>query len=198
MHSFLYRFASNCVEEKIIAQQELDWLVYGLERRITSTASAVFFLIVGIYLANALSVITFMVSFYFLRVRTNGYHANSFVACLFFSLVLEMIFLKFVLPIVNLLVFLLLNFASLFVIFLLAPFANRNMHLNEEEFKACRKSSRIRISALFAVAILLYTFGEFNVSKGITLGITMTALLLIIAYIKDKGEGEHEKSKQNQ
>lgn len=72
MHSFLYRFASNCVEEKIIDQQELDWLVYGLERRITSTVTAVFFMLVGIYLANMLSVIAFMVSFYFLRMRTNG------------------------------------------------------------------------------------------------------------------------------
>lgn len=198
MHSFLYRFASNCVEEKIIDQQELDWLVYGLERRITSTVTAVFFMLVGIYLANMLSVIAFMVSFYFLRMRTNGYHANSFIACLSFSLLLEIFFLKFVLPTLNLLLFLSLNFVSLLVVFLFAPFASRNMHLSEAELKACRKSSRIRISVLFTASILLYTFGELNISKGITLGITMTALLLIIAYIKDKGENENESRKQNQ
>ncbi len=195
MHSLLYRFALGCVEEKIIDEEELDWLVYGLEKRITTAVTAIFFLLIGIHLADALSVIAFLSSFYFLRVRTNGYHANSFLGCLIISLLLEGFFLKLVLPALNSSIFFLLNIADLGTIFLFAPFANRNMHLDGEEIRACRKTSRIRISLLFAASMLLYTFGELNISKGILLGNTMTALLLIIAYIKRKGENKNEKRK---
>lgn len=188
MHSLLYRFALGCVEEKIIDNAELDWLVYGLEKRITTAVTAIFFLIIGIHLTNTLSVIAFLTSFYFLRVRTNGYHANSFLGCLIISLLLEVFFLKLVLPTLNSFIFFLLNIADFGTIFLFAPFANRNMHLDEKELRACRKASRIRISLLFTASMLLYAFGELNMSEGILLGNTMTALLLIIAYIKRKGE----------
>ena len=110
LHSLLYRFALSCVEKRIIDQQELDWLVYGLEKRITTIVTAMFFMLIGIHLANMLSVFAFMSSFYFLRVRTNGYHANSFIACLIFSLLLELLFLKLMLPALNVFVFLFLNF----------------------------------------------------------------------------------------
>lgn len=197
MHSLLYRFALSCVEKRIIDQQELDWLVYGLEKRITTIVTAMFFMLIGIHLANMLSVFAFMSSFYFLRVRTNGYHANSFIACLIFSLLLELLFLKLMLPALNVFVFLFLNTVSFFIIFFFAPFANCNMHLDEDEFRACRKTSRIRISVLSTISVLLHIFGKFDVSKGITLGSTMTALLLVIAYIKKEGENEHEKREQS-
>ena len=134
MHSLLYRFALSCVEKRIIDQQELDWLVYGLEKRITTIVTAMFFMLIGIHLANMLSVFAFMSSFYFLRVRTNGYHANSFIACLIFSLLLELLFLKLMLPALNVFVFLFLNTVSFFIIFFFAPFANCNMHLDEDEY----------------------------------------------------------------
>lgn len=190
MHSLLYRFALGCVEEKIIDNAELDWLVYGLEKWITTAITAIFFLLIGIHLADATSVIAFLSSFYFLRVRTNGYHANSFLGCLITSLLLEGFFLKLVLPALNSFIFILLNIADFWTVFLFAPFANRNMHLDEKELMACRKTSRIRMSVLFTASLLLYTFGQLNVSKGILLGNTMTALLLIIAYIKRKGENK--------
>ncbi len=190
MHSLLYRFALGCVEEKIIDNAELDWLVYGLEKRVTTAITAIFFLLIGIHLADTLSVIAFLSSFYFLRVRTNGYHAKSFLSCLIVSLLLEGFFLKLVLPALNSFIFFLLNIVDFWTIFLFAPFANRNMHLDGEEIQACRKTSRIRISVLFMTSTLLYTFDELNVSKGILLGNTMTALLLIIAYIKRKGENK--------
>lgn len=198
MHALLYRFALGCVEEKIIDKEEADWLVYGLEKRITASVAAILFFLIGIRLADTLSVIAFLSSFYFLRVRTNGYHANSFLSCLILTLLLEAFFLKLVLPTLNSFIFFFLNIADFWTIFLFAPFRNCNMHLNERELWACRKTSRIRISVLFTASILLYIFGELDISKGITLGITMTALLLLIAYIKEKGENKHERGKQNQ
>lgn len=196
MHSLLYRFSLYCVEGKIISQHEVDWLVYGLEKRITTTVTSVFFFLIGMRLANTLSVVSFLISFYFLRVRTNGYHANSFLGCLLISLILEIIFLTLVLPVLNTFIFILLNLNNLVIIFLFAPFANLNMHLDEAELSACRRTSRIRIIVLFTLSILFYIFGEFNISRGILLGSTMAAFLLIIAYIK-KGENKHEERKQS-
>lgn len=196
MHALLYRFALGCVEEKIVDEAELDWLVYGLEKRITTAVTAGLFLLVGLHLANALSVVAFLISFYFLRVRTNGYHANSFLGCVAFSLLLELCFLKLVLPVLTQPTHVILNTVSLLAIFCFAPFANSNMHLDEREFVACRNGSRTRMGLLYATAILLSVFGETAVSRGITLGNTMTALLLAIANIKkDKGGNEHERGK---
>ena len=186
MHSLLYQFATRCVKERIIDPQELEWLIYGLERRVTTIITSILFLLIGIYLANLRSVFAFIISFYFLMVRTNGYHANSFATCLCFSIIQEIIFLKLILPILSTTLLILLNFFGFIIIFRFAPFASHNMHLDAEEFTICKRSSRIRISTLCTVSIILYVFGSVDASRGITLGITLTALLLIIAYIKEK------------
>lgn len=197
MHSLLCRFAQGCVNKEIISCEELDWLVYGLEKRITTAIVAIAFFLIGLKVAAMPTVISFLLCFYFLRVRTNGYHANSFIGCLMFSLILELFFLVVLLPLLKSSMLVCLNILSLVIIFVFAPFTSENMHLDKEEFAASRKTSRIRISLLSGIATILYALGVAEIGKGITLGNTMTALLLIIAYIKEKGESKNEKRKQH-
>lgn len=197
MHSLLCRFAQGCVNKEIISCEELDWLVYGLEKRITTAIVAIAFFLIGLKVAAMPTVISFLLCFYFLRVRTNGYHANSFIGCLIFSLTLELFFLIVLLPRLEFSILICLNVSSFIIIFALAPFTNKNMHLDEDELIASRKTSRIRISLLSGLATMLYALGASEIGKGITLGNTMTALLLIIAYIKEKGENKNEKRKQH-
>lgn len=197
MHSLLCRFAQGCVNKEIISCEDLDWLVYGLEKRITTAIVAVAFFLIGLKVAAMPTVLSFLLCFYFLRVQTNGYHANSFIGCLIFSLILELFFLIVLLPRLKLPILACLNASSFIIIFALAPFANKKMHLDEDELIASRKISRIRISLLSGIATILYALGVVEIGKGITLGNTMTALLLIIAYIKEKGERKNEKRKQH-
>lgn len=190
MHSLLCRFAQGCVNKEIISCEELDWLVYGLEKRITTAIVAIAFFLVGLKVATMPTVISFLLCFYFLRVRTNGYHANSFAKCLILSLVLEIFFLMVLLPLLKTATLVCLNILSFVIIFVFAPFTSENMHLDKDEHAASRKTSRARICILSGLAILLYALGATETGKGITLGNTMTALLLIIAYIKEKGENK--------
>ena len=197
MHSLLCRFAQGCVNKEIISREDLDWLVYGLEKRISTAIVAIAFFLIGLKVTAMPTVISFLLCFYFLRVRTNGYHANSFIGCLIFSLILELFFLIVLLPLLEFPILICLNTSSFIITFAFAPFANKSIHLDEDELIASRKTSRIRISLLSGIATILYALGATEIGKGITLGNTMTALLLIIAYIKEKGENKNEKRKQH-
>lgn len=197
MHSMLYRFVQGCVNKELISTENLDWLVYGLERRVTTIIVAVAIFLIGLNFAATSTVSSFLLCFYYLRVKTNGYHASNFMGCLMASLLLEILFLVVILPLLNFPFLICLNVLSLIVIFAFAPFANKNMNLGEDELIANKRASRIRISLFSGLATVLYAIGATSLGKGLTLGSTMTALLLVIAHIKEKGEGKNEERKQH-
>lgn len=197
MQPIINKIAVRCVEAGIVEEDELDWFVYGLEKRVTTVITASFFLAVGTLAAGFWTTLSYLGSFYFLRVRANGYHAKSFLGCLTSSLLLELAFLLALRPLFNVYVFCALNLWSLVLVFALVPFNHPHMHLNRREEHACRVSARIRISVLTVLAIVFWFVGIKCVAEGIALGNTMTALLLVIAKIK-KGAKKHEKGTETE
>lgn len=180
MHQIISRFSVKCVHVGIVEEDMLEWFCYALEKRVVTTISALILLVPAISFSNIWTAVAYLGSFFYLRSRTSGYHANSFVGCLFISVILEATFLLFVLPILTIYMALILNLVSLVIVYLLAPYNHPNMHMTDQEIEGCRISARLRITMLSAMAILLYFCALKNISNGFTLGNTMTALLLLI------------------
>lgn len=175
-----------CIQKGYVSQNESEWLRYALEKRIISLITFVPVLILGVLLTNPANLLAFLFTFFSLRTRTNGFHAESVGRCLLYSMLGEVFFLK-VLPMVwnGIIAFIALTM-SIILIWVLAPYNHPNMNLSSEEVTACAKSAKWRLS------MLLFALSVFNVRKlyqialGILLGIVMTASTLVMAYCTQK------------
>lgn len=179
------RFAMYCVRNGVVHEDQLPWLIYGIEKRISSLCVSVPFFLISLVLTNPWCALSFFAAFYLLRRRTNGYHANSVSACLYISLLLEILFLRLIYQLLcGIIIFILLGICVL-VIYKLAPFNHPNMNYTKDEISACRVSARVNTYILTLSAIIAYSAGLYELSKGLTLGITMTTVLLCMAYISE-------------
>jgi cobalamin synthase len=78
--------------------------------------------------------------------------------------------------------------ASSCSIILLAPFDHPSMHYSPEEIMACAISSRKRLLILIVVVIGGYLLKYAEISYGITLGVSTTAIMLVSARITSRRE----------
>lgn len=116
----------------------------------------------------------------------------SGILCLLYSLALELALLYLLLPELNTFWAFALNAICIACVFLLAPVNDRSIHLNAAELKACKRSGRARMLLLDALLIAAYLLSADSVVNGLTLGNTMTALLLVIAKIKKENKDNEE------
>lgn len=172
-----------CLDKGYITQEELPWLQYILEKRLSTIVIFIPLFAIGCYLTSPLSSFLFLFSFLFLRKRTNGFHANTLLGCFCGSVLSVLLFLgliiRFLEPWISLL---LLIFASIVIIHL-SPFAHPMMHLTDEEKTACASSSKRRLFILVTLVIATYSLGLVEIGHSILLGITMTATTLVVAQI---------------
>lgn len=77
MKPLINKIARHCVEAGIVEETDLEWFIYGLEKRTITIIATVIFLLIAIYFSNLITAVTYLGSFYFLRVRTNGYHPSA-------------------------------------------------------------------------------------------------------------------------
>lgn len=195
MKPIIHRIANQCVESGIVEADDVEWFIYGLEKRFVTAATALLLLFIGGFLSDSKTAFAYLGSFYFLRVRTNGYHAATVKGCICVSVILEIGFLLIIRSMLFPFLSCILNLINCFLVFSFAPFNHPSMHMDEQELAECRKRSRIRISLLTLLSVVGYVFSLNWLGDGITLGNTMAALLLIIVKIK-KGETNNEERKE--
>ncbi len=180
------RFSAYCVENGIISAEKAPWLVYALEKRVYTLVGMIPICILSFWLAGLWTGLAFLGSFILLRERTNGFHARTPGLCFILSLVTVAGFLL-LLPLLRPWLCLCLVAADAIAIFLLAPYKHPNMHLSADEVRACRKSARLRTALLCAGFAVFALIPLPAAGKGLTLGMTMAATLLCIAYIRKEG-----------
>lgn len=184
MERIIKRIAALCVNQGVIEEEDYAWFVYGLEKRISSFIGTMFFFFLAIILADFWTSVSFFVSFCFLRTRTNGFHARSFLGCLMISVILELLFLAVLLPVLTPILARELSLLAFTFIFCCAPYNHPNMHMNTEELLAVRASARVRITVLTLLIPFFFLLRLTAIGNGLVLGNTMTAFLLVIVKIK--------------
>ena len=187
----------NEITEKLVACEVVDhcdaeWFSYAVQKKLISLISGAVFLVIGVMATELGTAAAYLGSFCFLRTRTNGYHAKTFILCLLHSLALELAMLYLLLPELNTLWVFALNATCTVCVFLLAPVNDRSIHLNAAELKACKRSGRARMLLLDALLIAAYLLSVDSIVNGLTLGNTMTALLLVIAKIEKENKDNEE------
>ena len=95
MDSLIKRFALKCIALNIIEPKSYEWLVYSMLKRLTTWVTWALLMLVGGLFFGFVQTIVFGFCFLFLRACTNGFHATSYMRCLFLSLCMEICCLWF-------------------------------------------------------------------------------------------------------
>lgn len=185
MIPFISKLSAICIKKKLIEPEDVPWFEYGVETRIATAISMIPFTLLAVRLSDIPTALAFLAIFKFLRARTSGYHANSFLGCISVSLILELLFLGVFLKQLNAVTFYLSNGISFTIIFFLAPFIHPNMNFSEEEILALRYSSKRRIMLTTLLALMCDFLNYTAVARGLTTGTAMAAFMLCLAYYID-------------
>lgn len=177
-----------CVEKGIIAEDKSEWFQYGIERRLISILIGCPFFVLALILTDFSVSASFFLSFYYLRSRTNGFHAKSVHACLIISLLCEFFFLTIFYYSLTPIIMIGVNIASIVLVLILAPYKDSSFPLSNDEFCAIKKSSRLRVIILVIIVCISNLLGQHELSKGITTGVAMAVSLLSLAYILNGGK----------
>lgn len=181
-------FCSYCLKIGYVTEDRIPWLRYAIQKKYVVILIAIPFLITGVLLSSISTACTFLFSFYFLRTRTNGFHAKNIWSCFFISLVSEIIFLG-VLPYIMKNTYIIgLLFLSAIYIWVASPAKCPNFVLTDSEMKACAISAKIRMLIIVSAWFIFHLLNNSQVSEGLAFGMIMTACGLAAAKINCKGE----------
>ena len=176
-----------CLQHNIITEDDIPWFQYGIEKRISTIIVGIPVFILAVLLSNFLTAIAFYISFYFLRTRTNGYHAKTLLKCLLFSLLSLFLFMYAIYHFLDTNSAMYVSALCTVIIWILAPFNNPNMNYTNEEYEACKKSSRFRSAGILICVTIAYIANARKIVIGLTLGVAMAAFFLCLAYILNGG-----------
>lgn len=184
---FTEYIVSYCLSNNYLTDQQIPWFRYGLEKRIITILITIPFLCFGFVISNIPVTISFYASFSMLRSRTNGVHARTRMACLFFSILSEVLFLAIIPYNQNSLLTNILLFVSMLTIWIYAPFRPADFELTDYEVNECAIIARKRLLVLLSIYSIARILQLYNIAKGIFMGILLTASLLVLAYIIKRG-----------
>lgn len=186
MNSLLDWFTNYCISNALIFKDNEAWFRYGLEKRLCTLVVLIPFSIIAVYLSGFWTATTYIISFFYLRSQTNGYHAKTHWGCFIGSLLLELFFLMAIEPMLNVNQVLVMVSIAVVVVFYLAPYNHPMMNLDDREYAACKKVARIRCILLAISCYACVLCGLHEISEGISLGCAMTSTLLILAIITER------------
>lgn len=173
-----------CIEKGYVTPEKAPWLHYALEKRITSAVIFIPLCAIGLLLTNAETLLSFYITFYLLRSLTNGWHAKTFLRCYICSIVGEVVFLGVLPDFWNPVLAKISTPTASILIWILAPFNDPNIGLTVDEAAECKRIVKRRLILLtLAITMLRFMKGT-HLACGAELGILMTALTLLLAYIK--------------
>lgn len=188
--------AKYCKDSGYVTQEQLPWLQYILEKRLSTLLIFIPVFAVGACLTSPVSSCLFLVSFLYLRERTNGFHADTFLGCFLGSLLSVLVFLGLLFRVLTPLISLLILIIASISIITLSPYMHPRMHLTPKEASACAASARKRVILLDVLVIITYVFGYAEVAYSILLGISMAATTLVGAKILTK-EDDYERAEEH-
>ena len=174
-----------CIRHKIITVEELPLFRYCLQKRLLSSLLLCPLFFLGIHLASVVTTLSFLSAFSYLRSMTNGFHASKPVTCFVFSVLIELLLFKCVIPKLSIHIAVIITLLSSIAVCCFAPYNHPNMDLSPDEIKACRTESRKRLAILIILLLLSAFLAWEEMFVGLFLGISLVSVLLCLAYISN-------------
>lgn len=149
-----------CIRHDLVDESSFDWCVYSIGKRLVTSITRFFLILIGCVLFGIIESSVFVFSLLLLRKFTNGYHASSYLGCLFLSILIEIACLS-VAPLLSRSVLALAIVLSDILICAYAPYNDVKIHLTPSEIIAAKLQIRkllvlLNITCLFLFAVHSY------------------------------------------
>ena len=183
MKDFAMQLTQKCVSMGLLDESYSEWFAYSIEKRVTTLFTWLVQCLIGGFCFGWTLTISFSVFFLLIRKYTNGYHAATYIKCLFCSSLLEVVLLasiSYVFCTGKALLF--LTIVSDATILCIAPVNNKSIHWSTDEFKAAKIAVRWLLLILNIFAILLVgTQIAPSILQGLVAALTADAITLSIS-----------------
>ena len=182
MDKLLESITQKCLREKLIDEDQTEWLRYSLECRVMNIGGFCILIALGVLVTPFPQVLLLNLGLAFLRKRTNGLHMSTKLSCFAFSLLCEYVCLYLIHFLASgrlFLSFALLVVSSL-VILWLAPCNNKAIHLSQDELQNARKGVKIRLAIYLLIVFILFVLTPL-LANTLVVAETAVALLVVLA-----------------
>ena len=136
MDSLVQKITDFCLDRNIIDADNASWFKYGIAKRLSTIFVSIPLFMVAATLTSIEVSIAYFLSFAVIRRRANGYHAKSWLNCLFLSIAIVSVFLGLIYPILTPSNSFWVSVACIFLVFVFAPYDHKLMHFTPEEYIA--------------------------------------------------------------
>ena len=173
-------------------QSLIDIYTYGIEIILSSLVETVVLILIGIFLKEIFETFLFIVFFSLLRVLTGGYHASTFLKCVFITaavLLLTLLIYEILYTCyfeLLLLIDLINCFVLLFLILFWGPIENKNKKTENKVDKKIMASSIVCVENF--LFITLYFLLDFKESLVVIPTQFFVGFLMILELIRKAGE----------
>lgn len=163
----------------LIEPYQSEWFSYILESRLITLFSLPILILFGCFIAPLKVVVTLNIGMLYLRPRINGFHSKTFLGCFIISIVLELSSLVLIDYFTNIITW--ITFVcSIFIISILGPFNNNQIHFTEEEMIIARNRMYVSLIIYCLIAIILL-FTLPLLGRCLVMSLNVVAFLLVIA-----------------
>lgn len=121
MDRLVQKITDYCVVHNIVTADQAPWFRYGIAKRLSTLLVSIPLFAIAIFLTSFEASAVYYLSFALIRRRTNGYHARSWLNCLFVSMAIVALFLGIIYPILTPIVSFWIGTACIILVFILAP-----------------------------------------------------------------------------
>jgi accessory gene regulator B len=187
MNLIATHLAKRFLKRELIAEEFLEWCIYGIEKRLSMFTTWTLLILLGSYCFGFRRTISFAVCFVTLRKYSNGYHAKTYIHCLLLSLILQSVSMILIKALPTKFFGFVWIFSD-FVILKIAPVNNNQLHLTQSELSALKERIPYVLFFVNLTCIILRSppieKTLSNELEGLTAAMLSDALTLLIFVLK--------------
>lgn len=181
MNGFIEKYTDKLIAKEIIKSEDKDLYTYGFQQGLIILANILTTILIGFIFGMIWQSVVFMMAYIPLRSFAGGFHAKTPIRCYLYSIVLTSAVLSAVkfIPWSDFMVIGLALVAGI-IIFLLAPVADSNKPLDQNEVVVYKKRSRLILVLEVGILMLLLLIGIKNIPSVISVSLLALSVMLIM------------------
>ncbi|WP_317368864.1 accessory gene regulator B family protein [uncultured Tyzzerella sp.] len=175
------------IHKNLIAEEEKELYICGLEQIILYIVNIVTMIILGITFKLVLETILFILTYIYIRIYAGGYHCRTPLKCYIFSVLMLVVVLSTLKgqALRNPLIITVISIISSIIILSLAPIEDENKPLDEIEIKVYEKRTTRNLLIVLSLLLLTLILNKINLSAYICISLLCNGIMLMLGKINN-------------
>ena len=185
------RYINLLIDRGIIWQGEEEIYKYKLTCFLEKTFTISIMILISLMFRQTISIVMFIVSFFWLRSRMGGFHLDSFKGCFVGTIGTEIVLILLIkYRVVPLIISEILSAIATVIIFILGASNHPNMNYDKDEYRFNKKYARLIVIVEFSAILFFIGLDVSEIYiQAVEYSIILSAVLLVMAFTM----GQHKK-----